>query len=96
MKLLYCLACSQVFSLTQDERSCDCGDTRGAYLDHLNAWYAGENAIPLGFANGSFVAAMRAQSDGLDPEEFGTRFTAFVIPKKCDSFENRTGGDLAL
>ena len=65
------------------EKSCDCGATGGRYLNNLYAEYWGENAVPLGFANGSFVRALSCR-----PENgWGHPFTAFVIPKECDTMK---------
>ena len=84
MKLLLCKNCQDVIRLVQGEvRTCRCGKVSGKYLDDLNAIYSGEEAIPLGLANGSLVEALRNQ-----PEEGkGKVFTAFVIPKNCYTFE---------
>lgn len=84
MKLLLCKNCQDVIRLVQEEtRTCRCGKVSGKYLDDLNAVYSGKEAVPLGFANSSLVEALRNQ-----PEEgWGKEFTAFVIPKKCYTFE---------
>lgn len=83
MKLLKCNKCYHVFSLTYDERTCDCGETSGKYYeDGLHAKYSGD-ATPLGFANNSFRAAIQNQ-----PEDgWGETFEAFVIPKECNTFK---------
>jgi len=84
MKLLFCKACTDTFSIcVEEERSCKCGKTKGQYIDTLNATYSGDDAIPLGFNNGSFIDALRNQ-----PEEgLGDDFTAFVISKSCETFK---------
>ncbi len=62
---------------------CVCGETFGVYTDGLNAEYGGDDAVPLGFANSSFSAALRKQ-----PESgWGESFEAFVIPKKCETYK---------
>lgn len=84
MKLLLCLICEDVIRLPSDKQeiSCNCGETKGKYLDSLNAEYSGKNAIPLGFDNSSLVRAVQRQ-----PESgIGYRFEAFVIPRTCDTF----------
>jgi len=83
MKLLFCPKCQDIFRLPSNliERVCECGKTRGRYLDELNAEYSG--GIPLGFENSSLVAAIMNQPN----EGMGKQFTAFVIPKLCDTFE---------
>lgn len=87
MKLLLCTVCQDVVRMIKEEvRSCKCGKCSGQYTDDINAWYKGESAVPLGFDNFSLVKALFNQ-----PEEgMGERFTAFVIPKQCPTFENRT------
>lgn len=79
MKLIYCTSCSDVVRLTKRERECECGKAHGQYHeDGLNATIGG-TAVPLGFANYSFVDAVRSQ-----PEDGrGHHFVAFVIPRKC-------------
>ncbi len=63
------------------ERTCNCGKSKGMYLDIINAKYSGP-CIPLGFINESFLQAIKYQ-----PEEgLGRRFAAFIIPKQCDTF----------
>lgn len=83
MKLLYCNSCGDVVVLRLDrERKCECGQVAGQYTDTLNATYSGDEAVPLGFANGSFVyARLNQPENGL-----GERFEAFVIPVECRTF----------
>ena len=82
MKLIYCPHCGDILRLYYSERSCRCGKSGGYYRDRLNATITGY-AIPLGFDNASFVAALMEQ-----PESgMGAVFQAFVIPKKCDTVE---------
>lgn len=69
------------FNLKMDEKRCSCGKTRGKYLDEIQAVFSGP-AIPLGFANSSLIKAVKNQP----LEGQGEAFTAFVIPKKCDTF----------
>ena len=84
MKLLFCKTCSAVFSLKGDKTNCpNCGSCGGYYTDGLNAVYWGE-AVPLGFANDSFVSAIAHQPD----ESPGRQFTAFVIEKNCETFKH--------
>ena len=79
MKLLYCNNCQDVFRLYKTTSTCLCSDSGGHYkTDGLNAIYYGP-AVPLGFANPSFVAAIRSQPEWGN----GFEFTAFVIPKVC-------------
>lgn len=85
MKLIYCKNCQDVVRLIEKERFCECGKCSGKYTDELNAWYKGEEVIPLGFANSSFVIALSNQpKDG-----WGEMFEAFVIPNICDTFKRK-------
>ena len=84
MKLIYCLDCDSVVRLTgKRERVCECGRSGGKYLDDLNAEFFGENAVPLGFANSSFIEAIHNRPH----EGMGERFTAFVIPTVCKTMK---------
>jgi hypothetical protein len=84
MKLLYCPKCHDLFNLRLgNTKSCACGMASGRYLDDgLNAEYSG--GIPVGFDNFSFVEAIRAQPE---QAKYGPRFTAFIIPKICDTMK---------
>ena len=84
MKLLFCLKCQDLFKLDFAVRKCNCGACSGKYLeDGLNAVYSGDKAIPVGFANNTFVSAIKNQ-----PEDgWGSLFNAFVIPKVCKTFK---------
>jgi len=87
MKLVLCKQCQDVIRLIQaEERSCKCGECKGQYTDELYAWYSGKSAIPLGFANSSLVEAIHNQPE----KDWGKEFTAFVIQKDCNTFENKT------
>lgn len=82
MKLLRCHNCHAVFSLGLDTRDCpDCGKCGGRYLDNFDAIWWGD-AVPLGFANGSFTEALRHQPE-TGP---GRIFEAFIIEKNCPTF----------
>ena len=82
MKLLLCLKCDHIFSLDFQERTCNCNATKGRYINHQDATYSGDFAVPLGFANSSLSNAIKNQPQtGL-----GEVFTAFVIPKQCPTF----------
>lgn len=82
MKLLLCLECNDIFSLDLKMKKCSCGKTKGKYIDHLNAIYEGDGAIPIGISNASLREAILNQPD----EGMGEEFTAFTIPKKCPTF----------
>jgi hypothetical protein len=85
MKLIFCKECSDVVRLTTEKiKQCDCGKSSGQYTDNLYAWYKGP-CIPLGFANSSFLSALRNQPE----KDWGETFTAFVIEKECKTFKNK-------
>lgn len=87
MKLLLCLDCDDIFNLGYELKICSCGATKGKYTDEINAIYSGSNAIPLGFTNDSFKQAIKDQKEVFP---LGERFTAFVIPKNCETFIKET------
>ena len=85
MKLIFCLKCSDIVRLiTENVKSCDCGQSTGQYKDLFNAWYKGP-CIPIGISNSSFVHATRNQPEN----DWGETFEAFVIQKECETFENK-------
>ena len=93
MKLLLCKKCTSIFNLTRNTKSCDCGESKGYYTDNLNAVYSGPS-IPIGFANNSFLGAIRIQeilnnAEGDNPDVCcnGEEFTSFVIPKWAKSIK---------
>lgn len=84
MKLLFCKNCCDVFKLDFEPRQCKCGEVSGHYTeDGLMAYYSGDAAVPLGFANSSLGLAIINQPEtGL-----GECFEAFIISKNCSTFE---------
>lgn len=78
MKLILCLACSDVFKLDLKERKCSCGECKGAYeADGWHAWYSGFNAVPLGILNSSIKRAIASDVKDITAfifEEHHTRF----------------------
>jgi len=101
MKLLLCIKCSDVIALKQGKtRHCSCRKSGGRYIDNLNAEYWGEKAYLLGFANGSFVDAIRKQIKEGDLTETmegiyagqakGRDFNAFIIPESASSIKKIT------
>jgi hypothetical protein len=85
MKLIFCNKCTDVVRLTTEKiKMCDCGRSSGKYTDKLNAWYKGP-CTPLGFANSTFVHALKNQPES----DWGETFTAFVIEKDCKTFKNK-------
>lgn len=82
MKLMFCPACHDVLKLrVGSHRKCECGQSWGRYMpDGQHAEVFGK-AVPLGFVNISFAHALRNR-----PEVgHGERFTAFVIPRDCQT-----------
>ena len=83
MKLIVCLKCNDVVSLRYEDRTCFCSCSGGRYTGKGAEAEIWGNSIPLGFTNSSFIRALREQpAKGL-----GSEFTAFVIPKQCDTVE---------
>ncbi len=81
MKLIYCTVCNDIIRLWMEEKSCDCGASKGHYEDEVNAVYSGP-AIPLGMDNYAFKEAVESQPN----RGMGKLFSAFVIPKECKTF----------
>lgn len=80
-KLMVCTYCDDIISLRLMPRSCECGRSRGAMLDDKRCEILGKFAVPIGFANHSFVNAVKFRpSRGL-----GLRFEAFVFPQVNDT-----------
>lgn len=83
MKLIFCPECCDVRGLRKalERVTCHCGKSSGIVAaDHLTATLSGL-AIPMGFANNSFIKALHTRpSSGM-----GSNFTAFVIPSECDT-----------
>lgn len=94
MKLIYCPHCFDVVRLKTKLKKCDCGKCSGKYeSDGLNATIS-EDAIPLGFANHSFMEAIKSTPS----KDLGVRFDAFVICKdattiKVKKEETKNGKD---
>jgi hypothetical protein len=99
MKLFCCATCNEIFNLSFDYKECQGGHGGGQYVDRVNAKVWGDltKIFVLGFANTSFVGALRDQlSYGDQAADFyyagkmtpkGREFTAFVIPEAADSVE---------
>lgn len=82
MKLIICSNCSDVRSLrVSSKTTCECGESYGQYeKDGVNAFIGGK-AIPIGFANGKLIDAIRNRPKS----GMGKEFAAFVIPEKCET-----------
>ncbi len=97
MKLLFCAKCEEIQKLWFEYKECKCGQCGGQYTDNLNAkiWGNPETTFVLGFANRSFIQALRDQMIIGDSEikmnyagevtTKGRDFTAFVIPNAARS-----------
>lgn len=102
MKLILCVKCNEVFSLSREYRECKDGHCGGQYVDNLNAevWGDPEKMFVLGFANGTLTSALRGQlNEGdLAPRHMpgygtvspGREFDAFVIPESASSVKRST------
>ena len=89
MKLIYCLSCdSSVRLVGEESRQCECGDVHGIYKDDLNAIFVAhsENYVLLGYANSTFVKAVKDYKKNGSPDGWGLNFSAFVIPEPCSTF----------
>lgn len=99
MKLLCCTTCNQIFNLSHTYAECQGGHGGGQYVNEVDAKVWGDltKIFVLGFANSSFVSALRSQINYGDlPADFGyggkivskgRDFTAFVIPESAPSIE---------
>jgi len=86
MKLLFCPKCQDIFKLSQEWRTCSCGEARGHYVGEIDAKYTG--GVPIGIENTSFVKALRSANRQLGTRDgLGIRFEAFVIPDVCPTFK---------
>ena len=95
MKLLFCTNCTSIFNLTKKPKTCECGKSKGHYTDDLNAVHSGPS-IPIGFANSSFLKAIKIQNylnkceaNSEDVCCAGEEFTAFVIPDWAKSISKQ-------
>lgn len=95
MKLILCEKCHDVVALRVDvNRSCECGESGGRYVDDLYAEVWGP-CFKLGFSNLSLTQALRAQKYEGDSDEVvlyggkyvakGRDFQAFVIPESAET-----------
>ena len=66
MKLLLCLNCSDVRKLQMKWTYCMCKQSKGRYVDDLNAETKGKYLVPLGLHNIELVEAVyRRPKNGL-------------------------------
>lgn len=95
MKLLLCEECVSVFNLTFKEKTCECGKTKGKYLDKLNAEYSGPG-VPIGFSNNSLIRSIKIQKMLNELEKDnpkvcckGEEFDSFIIPDWATSISKK-------
>ena len=87
MKLLYCQKCQDIIRLKNQERTCECGLTKGKYIDNLNAEFSGAFAVPIGFDNNSLLQALIIYGD--TDLKIGSNFKAFIITEPCNTFKRK-------
>ena len=76
MKLIYCQECRAVLNLRFHRKYCDCKKCGGYYESNGSDAHVWGPCIALGFANGSFLGAMRDINQDAN-------FNAFAIPPSC-------------
>lgn len=97
MKLILCEMCSDIVALKIGTgRSCSCGQSGGRYINNLDAEVWGP-CFKIGFANASFIEALRAQKFEGDSKETmiygyervtkGRDFQAFIIPESAETMK---------
>lgn len=77
MKLLNCLRCGDIIALRGKVRTCECGASKGRYVDNINAEYEGPSRL-IGINNHDLNAAR----GGL-PGEGADEFRCWVISDHC-------------
>ena len=90
MKLLACHNCSEIFSLSFDNKYCKCKNVSGKYVSSNKAAINGTKGTfsVIGFNNTSFINAIKKQIKlGNLPNGSGREFIAFVLPDGIDSVE---------
>lgn len=76
MKLAFCPICKDIFKLTGDVRSCQCGKSSGVLKNRTEAHVNGPLKM-LGINDKSLYEALAAQPT----KGAGKEFSAFVLPK---------------
>ena len=82
-KLMVCTYCDDIISLRLMPRSCECGRSKGFLFDESRAEVNGKYAVPIGFANHSFINAVKFRPK----RGLGLRFEAFVVPEVCEGIK---------
>lgn len=82
MKLIKCNDCESILNLTVKIKKCECGKSKGQYIDQINAIVEGPCTV-IGFSNTSLMnAELTAEIVG-EEDENPVEFKAFVIPVKA-------------
>jgi hypothetical protein len=81
-----------MINLHANSKSCDCGKTKGRYLDSLNAIYTGRYAVPVGIDNYSFFSRLEPKDHTLhnlvyDRWHGKDRIQCWLIEKKCTTIK---------
>jgi len=58
MKAVYCKNCKSMFLLAYKLRKCECGKSKGKYINWHSAVFTGKDAIGIGIENPSFQHAL--------------------------------------
>jgi hypothetical protein len=77
VKLLHCLKCGDIVALRSKLRRCECGASKGKYVDERNAEYEGPARV-LGIDNNDL-----AGSRGGLPGQLGEQYPWWVISDSC-------------
>lgn len=82
MILLLCPTCESIFSLAEEHKSCDCGQTWGHYVVGDSA-VTSEHAIPLGIVEESLIEALENRPKERPGKQrvSGPTFVSWVFPK---------------
>jgi hypothetical protein len=84
MKLIYCNNCDEIIKLTHSMRSCICLQSKGKYINHKDAFYRGDFAIPLYIDDDSF----HRMTCNYSKNDTGVCYLR-VVPKDDLSFERK-------
>lgn len=87
MKLIECRNCGDLFNLSGHEKKCECGQSRGAYIDNVKAWVSGP-VVVLGIVGSSYAQA-QVNHEYMANRSRGWRFDAFIVPDNSDHVERR-------
>ena len=84
MKLIYCKRCGDIIRLWQAPRKCMCGESKGQYINIIDAEISGP-CLALGFSNEDFTSAV--YHPRREEDRGGIEFLAFIIPEGAISVE---------